>query len=125
MGNFAAYNAVAGLGGGPGGDPGLLQPAVAGAVAAGLGGGQGGHAPLEALGPGSLGHLADDPGAAVPATWDEMWELAEKAQAEGSYLFTYPTTGYFDAFLYALMYSVGGGPGEHWPSRRRSRCRWA
>ena len=27
---------------------------------------------------------------------------------EGTSLFTYPTTGYFDAFLYALMYSVGG-----------------
>jgi N-acetylglucosamine transport system substrate-binding protein len=44
----------------------------------------------------------------VPATWDEMWVLAEKAKAEGIALFTYPTTGYFDAFLYALMYSVGG-----------------
>ncbi len=46
----------------------------------------------------------------VPATWDEMWELADKAKAEdpNMYLFTYPTTGYFDAFLYALMYSVGG-----------------
>ena len=52
--------------------------------------------------------LFEEKGWAVPATWDEMWELAEKAQAEGSYLFTYPTTGYFDAFLYALMYSVGG-----------------
>ena len=52
--------------------------------------------------------LFEEKGWTVPATWDEMWELAEKAQAEGSYLFTYPTTGYFYAFLYALMYSVGG-----------------
>ncbi len=44
----------------------------------------------------------------VPKTWDEMWELGDKAAAEGIALFTYPTTGYFDAFLYALMYSVGG-----------------
>ncbi len=44
----------------------------------------------------------------IPTTWDEMWELGDKAAAEGIYLFTYPTTGYFDAFLYALMYSVGG-----------------
>ncbi len=44
----------------------------------------------------------------VPTTWDEMWELGEKAKADGIYLFTYPTAGYFDAFLYALMYSVGG-----------------
>ncbi|WP_325213737.1 carbohydrate ABC transporter substrate-binding protein [Oscillibacter sp.] len=52
--------------------------------------------------------LFEEKGWTVPATWDEMWELAEKAKAEDSYLFTYPTTGYFDAFLYALMYSVGG-----------------
>ncbi|WP_303437153.1 carbohydrate ABC transporter substrate-binding protein [uncultured Oscillibacter sp.] len=52
--------------------------------------------------------LFEEKGWTVPATWDEMWELAEKAEAEGCYLFTYPTTGYFDAFLYALMYSVGG-----------------
>ena len=44
----------------------------------------------------------------VPTTWDEMWELGDKAMEEGIYLFTYPTTGYFDAFLYALMYTVGG-----------------
>ena len=44
----------------------------------------------------------------VPTTWDEMWELGEKAKAEGIYLFTYPTTGYFDAFLYALLNVVGG-----------------
>ena len=44
----------------------------------------------------------------VPTTWDEMWELGNKAMEEGIYLFTYPTTGYFDAFLYALMYTVGG-----------------
>ena len=44
---------------------------------------------------------------AVPTTWDEMWALADSLP-EGTYLFTYPTTGYFDAFLYALMYSVGG-----------------
>jgi len=44
----------------------------------------------------------------VPTTWDEMWELGDKAAAEGAYLFTYPTTGYFDAFFYALMYSAGG-----------------
>ncbi|MBS6397419.1 MAG: carbohydrate ABC transporter substrate-binding protein [Clostridiales bacterium] len=52
--------------------------------------------------------LLEEKGWAVPTTWDEMWELGDKAQAEGIYLFTYPTTGYFDAFFYALMYSVGG-----------------
>ena len=44
----------------------------------------------------------------VPTTWDGMWELGEKAKAEGIALFTYPTAGYFDAFFYALMYEVGG-----------------
>ena len=44
----------------------------------------------------------------VPTTWDEMWELGDTAMAEGIYLFTYPTAGYFDAFLYALMNVVGG-----------------
>ncbi len=44
----------------------------------------------------------------VPTTWDDMWALGDKAKAEGIALFTYPTTGYFDAFFYALMYSVGG-----------------
>lgn len=44
----------------------------------------------------------------VPKTWDEMWELGEKAKAEGIALFTYPTTGYFDAFFYAMMYAAGG-----------------
>ena len=44
----------------------------------------------------------------VPTTWDEMWALGDKAAAEGIALFTYPTAGYYDAFLYALMYSIGG-----------------
>ena len=52
--------------------------------------------------------LLESKGWEVPKTWDEMWALGDKAKAEGIYLFTYPTAGYFDAFLYALMYSVGG-----------------
>ncbi len=52
--------------------------------------------------------LFEQKGWSVPTTWDEMWELGDKAKAEGIDLFTYPTTGYFDAFFYALMYSVGG-----------------
>ncbi len=52
--------------------------------------------------------LFEAKGWTVPTTWDEMWDLGEKAQAEGIALFTYPTTGYFDAFMYALTYSVGG-----------------
>ena len=49
--------------------------------------------------------LFEEKGWNVPTTWDEMWELGDKAQKEGISLFTYPTTGYFDAFFYALMYS--------------------
>ena len=52
--------------------------------------------------------LFEEKGWEVPTTWDEMWELAEVAKAEGISLFTYPTTGYFDAFLYALLNVVGG-----------------
>jgi len=52
--------------------------------------------------------LLEEKGWAVPTTWDEMWELGDKAAAEGIALFTYPTTGYFDAFFYALLSSVGG-----------------
>ncbi len=52
--------------------------------------------------------LFEEKGWEVPTTWDEMWVLGDEAAAEGIALFTYPTTGYFDAFFYALMYSVGG-----------------
>lgn len=44
----------------------------------------------------------------VPESWDEMWSLGEAAKAKGIYLFTYPTAGYFDAFIYALLASSGG-----------------
>ena len=52
--------------------------------------------------------LFEEKGWEVPTTWDEMWELGDKAAAEGISLFTYPTTGYFDAFFYAMMYEAGG-----------------
>lgn len=52
--------------------------------------------------------LLKEKGWEVPKTWDEMWELGEKAKKEGISLFTYPTTGYFDAFTYALLESSGG-----------------
>ena len=37
-----------------------------------------------------------------------MWALGDKAKEEGIALFTYPTTGYFDAFFYALMHETMG-----------------
>lgn len=52
--------------------------------------------------------LLEDHGWTVPTTWDEMWELGDKAKAEGISLFTYPHAGYFDAFIYALLESSGG-----------------
>jgi N-acetylglucosamine transport system substrate-binding protein len=52
--------------------------------------------------------LFTEKGWTVPTTWEEMWALGDKAQAEGIALFAYPTAGYFDAFFYALIYEVGG-----------------
>lgn len=52
--------------------------------------------------------LLEAKGWTVPTTWDEMWALGDKAKAEGIALFTYPTTGYFQEFLFGLMYCVGG-----------------
>lgn len=53
-------------------------------------------------------NLLKEKGWEVPTTWDEMWALGDKAKAEGISLFTYPTTGYFDAFVYSLLLEVGG-----------------
>ena len=53
-------------------------------------------------------NLFKEKGWSVPTTWDEMWELGEKAKAEGISLFTYPTTGYFDAFFSALLNETAG-----------------
>ena len=52
--------------------------------------------------------LFEEKGWTVPTTWDEMWALGDVAAKEGISLFTYPTAGYYDAFMYALMYSIGG-----------------
>lgn len=52
--------------------------------------------------------LFEAKGWTVPTTWDEMWALGDKANAEGIALFSYPTTGYFDSFFYALLNEVGG-----------------
>ena len=52
--------------------------------------------------------LFEEKGWEVPQTWDEMWELGDKAAEEGISLFAYPTAGYFDSFFYALLNVVGG-----------------
>lgn len=57
--------------------------------------------------------LLEEKGWSLPTTWDEMWELGDKAKEEGIALFAYPTAGYFDAFFYALLYEVGGADFFH------------
>lgn len=52
--------------------------------------------------------LLKEKGWEVPTTWDEMWALGDKAKEEGLALFAYPTAGYLDAFVFALMYEIGG-----------------
>ena len=52
--------------------------------------------------------LFEEKGWSVPTTWDEMWALGDTAKAEGIALFTYPTAGYYDAFMFALMNAIGG-----------------
>ena len=52
--------------------------------------------------------LFEEKGWSVPTTWDEMWALGDTAKAEGNALFTYPTAGYYDAFMFALMNAIGG-----------------
>ena len=52
--------------------------------------------------------LFEEKGWTVPTTWDEMWALGDKAAKEGISLFTYPTAGYYDAFMFALMNAIGG-----------------
>ena len=52
--------------------------------------------------------LFEQKGWEVPKDMPAMKELAEKAQAEGISLFTYPTTGYLDSFFPALLANAGG-----------------
>ena len=52
--------------------------------------------------------LFEDNGWTVPTTWDEMWALGDVAAEQGIALFTYPTAGYYDAFMFALMNAIGG-----------------
>ncbi|MEU1301217.1 carbohydrate ABC transporter substrate-binding protein [Streptomyces shenzhenensis] len=52
--------------------------------------------------------LFKEQGWQVPATWDEMFELGDKAKKQGIALFTYPTSGYLDSYFYALLADIGG-----------------
>lgn len=44
----------------------------------------------------------------IPITWDEFFALGEQAKKDGHALFTFPTTGYFDATIYAMLAQAGG-----------------
>ena len=44
----------------------------------------------------------------IPTTWDEFFALGEQAKKDGHALFTFPTTGYFDATIYAMLEQAGG-----------------
>lgn len=44
----------------------------------------------------------------LPKTMEDFLALGEKAKADGISLFTYPTTGYFDTFTFAMTSAVGG-----------------
>lgn len=52
--------------------------------------------------------LLKEKGWEVPETWEQMWELGEKAKKEKISLFTYPVSGYFDSFFFALLAEIGG-----------------
>lgn len=47
----------------------------------------------------------------LPTTFDEMIALGETAKADGKALFTYPTAGYFDGFMFSLL-NMAVGPAE-------------
>ncbi|WP_246570033.1 carbohydrate ABC transporter substrate-binding protein [Lentibacillus saliphilus] len=52
--------------------------------------------------------LFEEKGWDVPETWDDMWELGEKAKEEDISLFTYPIAGYFDTLMRSMLYAAGG-----------------
>ncbi|MGL4990883.1 MAG: carbohydrate ABC transporter substrate-binding protein [Sarcina sp.] len=52
--------------------------------------------------------LFEEKGYEVPTTWDEMFELGDKAKADGISLFTYPVAGYFDSAIPAMIAAAGG-----------------
>lgn len=52
--------------------------------------------------------LFEENGWDLPETWDDMWELGEKAAEEDIALFTYPIAGYFDTLIGSMLYASGG-----------------
>ena len=63
--------------------------------------------------------------------WEDMWALGDEAAKDGISLFTYPTTGYFDAFTYAVLASAGGIDffnrctlSDKFNSKKAGNCDW-
>ncbi|WP_195964464.1 carbohydrate ABC transporter substrate-binding protein [Clostridium cuniculi] len=52
--------------------------------------------------------LFEEKGYDVPKTWDEFFALGDKAKVDGIYLFAYPTAGYFDSAMPAMLAASGG-----------------
>ena len=52
--------------------------------------------------------LFEEKGYDVPKTWDEFFTLGDKAKADGISLFAYPTAGYFDSAMPAMLAASGG-----------------
>lgn len=52
--------------------------------------------------------LFEEKGYDVPKTWDEFFALGDKAKADGIYLFAYPTAGYFDSAMPAMLAASDG-----------------
>lgn len=52
--------------------------------------------------------LFEEKGYEMPKTWDEFFALGDKAKEDGIYLFTYPTAGYFDSMIPAMLAASGG-----------------
>jgi len=52
--------------------------------------------------------LLEEHGWDIPETWEEMFELGDKAEEEGISLFTYPIAGYFDTLVGSMLYASGG-----------------
>ncbi len=52
--------------------------------------------------------LFKEKGYELPKTWDEMFKLGDKAKKDGIALFSYPTSGYFDGAMGAMLAGSGG-----------------
>ena len=52
--------------------------------------------------------LFAEKGYEFPTTWDEFFALGDQAKEEGIYLFTYPTSGYLDSMVPAMIAAAGG-----------------